>query len=260
LGTLNPEIPLELEQICARAMSKRPEDRYPTCHEFAAALRNSLVLPTADDVTELAPTPWLNFQTSNEVANSETQTYGNPTKDSAPLEHQKRRFFRFASPMSLVGTLILMPRYLKLLGAVILLVSLPFPMATTYHFGLFMDGYSTDDYAFSNWIVVLSFFCSILVFAFILWREHAVGLAPRILELLLLAWSFFLVYVICVFTIPDFVRIEMRLGGYLAFLALGLYATGAVWQGWRDIRSWVKLRPDRGELGATADGGRDPAS
>src|SRR6516225_3847249 len=31
LGTLNPEIPLELEQICARAMSKRPEDRYPTC-------------------------------------------------------------------------------------------------------------------------------------------------------------------------------------------------------------------------------------
>jgi hypothetical protein len=109
LGTLNPEIPLELEQICARAMSKRPENRYPTCHELAAALRNWLVSATANDVTELAPTPWLNLHlpTTSEVANSETQTYVNPTKDSAPLEHQKRRFFRFASPMCLVGTLIL---------------------------------------------------------------------------------------------------------------------------------------------------------
>jgi hypothetical protein len=62
LRTLNPEIPLELEQICASAMSKRPEDRYPTCHELAAALRNWLVLQTASDVTELAPTPWLELQ------------------------------------------------------------------------------------------------------------------------------------------------------------------------------------------------------
>jgi CheY-like chemotaxis protein len=44
---------------------------------------------------------------SSEVANSETQTYGNPTELSVPLEHQQRRFFRFASPMCLVGTLIL---------------------------------------------------------------------------------------------------------------------------------------------------------
>ncbi|HMF16423.1 MAG TPA: protein kinase, partial [Gemmataceae bacterium] len=105
LRTLNPQVPEELEQICARAMSKRPEDRYPTCHELAAALRNWLVLQTASDVMELPPTPWL--KTSGEVANSETQTYVNPTKDSAPLEHQKRRLFRFASPTCLVGTLIL---------------------------------------------------------------------------------------------------------------------------------------------------------
>jgi serine/threonine protein kinase len=73
--TLNPQVPQELERICAQAMSKRPEDRYPTCQELAAALRNWLVRETASDVTELAPTPWLNFQTPNEVANSETQTY-----------------------------------------------------------------------------------------------------------------------------------------------------------------------------------------
>ena len=158
--------------------------------------------------------------------------------------------------------------YLKLSGAAILLVSLPFPMATTYHIPLFEPhGSSTDFYALGNGIVAISFFYAILVFAVTLWREHAVGreqavgLVLRIPELLLLAWSFLLVYATCVFTIlPAFERKEVRLGGYLAFLALGLYATGAVWQGWRDIRSWVKLRPDRGELGATADGGRDPAS
>jgi len=37
----------------------------------------------------------------------DSQTYGNPTEVSVPLEHQQRRFFRFASPMCLVGTLML---------------------------------------------------------------------------------------------------------------------------------------------------------
>jgi serine/threonine protein kinase len=130
LRKLKPQVPKELERICSRAMSKRPEDRYATCHEFAAAVRNWLVLQTASDVMELPPTPWLNFEAPNEVANWETQTSGedralindiinrqmidrlgilgvNPKQHSAPLKHQKRRFFRFASPTCLIGTLIL---------------------------------------------------------------------------------------------------------------------------------------------------------
>jgi serine/threonine protein kinase len=36
---LNPEVPFELEAVCAAAMAYHPDDRYPTAAELAADLR-----------------------------------------------------------------------------------------------------------------------------------------------------------------------------------------------------------------------------
>jgi serine/threonine-protein kinase len=40
---LNPSLPPVLDQVLARAMSKNPADRYPSCREFAADLATALV-------------------------------------------------------------------------------------------------------------------------------------------------------------------------------------------------------------------------
>lgn len=39
LRTLRPDVPEQLERVCLRCLSKRPEDRYATGHDFANALR-----------------------------------------------------------------------------------------------------------------------------------------------------------------------------------------------------------------------------
>lgn len=44
LRSLNPEVCPELDQVCLRALSKDPGDRYPSIKQFAAALRQSLNL------------------------------------------------------------------------------------------------------------------------------------------------------------------------------------------------------------------------
>jgi basic membrane protein A len=48
-----PELPAEIDGIVARALAKRPEDRYPTCGELAAAARNGLGVAGV----EVAPPP-----------------------------------------------------------------------------------------------------------------------------------------------------------------------------------------------------------
>ncbi|MCI0456477.1 MAG: protein kinase [Gemmataceae bacterium] len=40
--SVNPRVPRALEAICLRAMARRPEDRYPSCHDLAADLQRFL--------------------------------------------------------------------------------------------------------------------------------------------------------------------------------------------------------------------------
>lgn len=43
LSVANPDIPAAVGDVVARALSKRPEDRYRTCARFADALRNAML-------------------------------------------------------------------------------------------------------------------------------------------------------------------------------------------------------------------------
>ena len=44
LGSLRPSLPAEVDEVMQRALAKAPEDRYPSCGEFADALRIALGL------------------------------------------------------------------------------------------------------------------------------------------------------------------------------------------------------------------------
>jgi serine/threonine protein kinase len=57
----NPAIPAVLERICLKALEKRPEDRYPGCHEMAAALNRWLegeTIPARPPDDPSAPIPF----------------------------------------------------------------------------------------------------------------------------------------------------------------------------------------------------------
>jgi serine/threonine protein kinase len=62
LRQYSPEVPVELEQICQRAMAKEPADRYSTAADFAAALRAVIKPIPAKAVSPLAAparrAPW----------------------------------------------------------------------------------------------------------------------------------------------------------------------------------------------------------
>src|SRR5690606_26754376 len=40
LSTLRPDLPLEVDGVMARALAKSPDQRYPTCSDFIADLRD----------------------------------------------------------------------------------------------------------------------------------------------------------------------------------------------------------------------------
>jgi serine/threonine-protein kinase len=46
LSSTRPGLPYALDSVLARAMAKRPDDRYTSCSEFAAAARHALVNPS----------------------------------------------------------------------------------------------------------------------------------------------------------------------------------------------------------------------
>ncbi|WP_327141872.1 protein kinase domain-containing protein [Nocardia sp. NBC_01327] len=47
LSGLRPGLPHSLDLVMAKAMAKRPEDRFPSCADFAAAARRALTAPSA---------------------------------------------------------------------------------------------------------------------------------------------------------------------------------------------------------------------
>jgi serine/threonine-protein kinase len=47
IAALRPELPQAVDAVIARGMAKSPQDRYPSCGAFAAALRQSLGPPTS---------------------------------------------------------------------------------------------------------------------------------------------------------------------------------------------------------------------
>jgi serine/threonine protein kinase len=47
IAALRPELPQAVDAVIARGMAKSPDDRYPSCGAFAAALRQSLGTPTS---------------------------------------------------------------------------------------------------------------------------------------------------------------------------------------------------------------------
>jgi hypothetical protein len=165
-----------------------------------------------------------------------------------------------------------MPLSLKILGAILLLSSLAFPpkywvdsgghlhpqswrtpigeagdepadsggyahpvyLVIRYALGLGQEEDDTDlMYEQSPWVnrlMVLAFSWPVIAIAFTQWRKQKIGVGPRILEIVCLVGTFILVCALSTFAIMKETRIGP--GGYLAFLALGLYATGALWQ-WR---------------------------
>jgi serine/threonine-protein kinase len=57
LTSLRPELPPEVDEIMQRALAKAPEDRYPSCGEFADALRIALGLRRYNSDPAIAPQP-----------------------------------------------------------------------------------------------------------------------------------------------------------------------------------------------------------
>jgi serine/threonine protein kinase len=57
LTSLRPELPHEVDEIMRRALAKAPEDRYPSCGEFADALRIALGLRRYNSDPVIAPQP-----------------------------------------------------------------------------------------------------------------------------------------------------------------------------------------------------------
>jgi hypothetical protein len=147
---------------------------------------------------------------------------------------------------------------LKMFGAMLLLVSVTLPMATCTRYedaeGMRIEVDDVEnlpegvhkvvqsEYALENfdpldggeWLKVLAFLWPVLTLAPLWWKPRGpVAVAVRVLELLLVAGSFFLIDFISSFLVD-----RRAIGAYLAFLALGLYGVGAIWSDVSLYRSW----------------------
>jgi hypothetical protein len=157
-------------------------------------------------------------------------------------------------------------RAVKALGAALVLVSLALPMATCTHY---VDGagdrVAVDDRAHpppgvtaveepqyaladfdpadaSDWTRLATFLWPVLVLALLAWRRERgrLAVALRVVEVLLLAWSFWLVAFISSFLVD-----RRASGAYLAFVGLGLYALGALGSDVLALKRWRAERSER---------------
>ncbi|MGD0246394.1 MAG: protein kinase [Streptosporangiaceae bacterium] len=57
LTSLRPDLPAAADEVLGRGLAKEPQDRYPSCGEFAAALRTALGGPPSSLAAVLGPPP-----------------------------------------------------------------------------------------------------------------------------------------------------------------------------------------------------------
>ncbi|WP_433672227.1 protein kinase domain-containing protein [Nocardia sp. CA-136227] len=55
IASLRPDLPATLDPVLARALAKNPDDRYPTCSDFAAAAQRALAEGTAVESSHAPP-------------------------------------------------------------------------------------------------------------------------------------------------------------------------------------------------------------
>ncbi len=153
-------------------------------------------------------------------------------------------------------------RTLKVVGAVLLLISLALPMSSCRHYedakgnriehaagapvpagahevviyNYAWEGFEPRDP--STWLTVLAFVWPALTLGLLLRPERRrAALILRILEILLLAASSVLIDFNAGFS-GD----RREAGAYLAYLALALYAAGALWGDVSAFRQWLRAR------------------
>jgi len=148
----------------------------------------------------------------------------------------------------------------KSLAALLLLVSLAFPMATCSHYEdaqgtriAVAEGETPPEgarlvtsrtYAFEDfdpsdpgeWVKALAFLWPVLALVILQRRQRGrVALGVRILEPALIGLSLYVVDFVSTFFAD-----RRAIGAYIAFLALGIYAIGALWVDAAVYREWKK--------------------
>lgn len=158
-----------------------------------------------------------------------------------------------------------MHKHGKLVGALLLIVSLVFPMSTCSHYedaegnrAKYTEGKTPPkdvrevvsyNYAFEDfdptdpgdWVTAFAFVWPVVALVLLqLWKYGAIALGVRVLEPLLITGSIFVVDFI-----STFLADQRALGAYLAFLALAIYAVSTVWADVEVYRSWKQRRISR---------------